>query len=60
MKALFLNTRPTAIVTERKNSDGDAIVYVNGQTAFNKEDRYNASNWLTMMENAYQRSTKRK
>jgi hypothetical protein len=56
MKALFLNTRPTANVTEKKNSNGEVIVYVNGQTAFNKEDRYNASNWPTMMENAYQRS----
>lgn len=59
MKALFLNIRPTANVTEKKNNNGDVIVYVNGQTAFNKEDRYNASNWLTMMENAYQRSLKR-
>lgn len=56
MKALFLNIRPTANVTEKKNNNGDVVVYVNGQTAFNKEDRYNASNWLTMMENAYQRS----
>ena len=58
MKNLFLQTRPDAIVTERKNNNGDIIVYVNGQTAFNKEDRYNASNWLRAMENAYQRSLK--
>lgn len=56
MKAIFLNTRPTANVTEKRNSKGDVIVYVNGQTAFNKEDRYNAANWIIMMENAYQRS----
>lgn len=56
MKALFLKTIPEAKVTEKKNSNGDIIVYVNGQTAFNKEDRYNASLWLTMMENAYKRS----
>ena len=58
MKALFLETRSEAKITEKRSSNGDIIVYVNGQTAFNKEDRYNASNWLTMMENAYQRSLK--
>jgi len=56
MKAIFLKTRPEAKVTEKKNSNGDIIVYVNGQTAFNKEDRSNAANWIIMMENAYQRS----
>ena len=56
MKAIFLQTRPEAVVTEKANKNGDMIVYVNGQTAFNKEDRWNASNWLTAMEAAYQRS----
>ena len=54
----FKVTRPSAIVTEKKNSNGDVIIYINGQTAFNKGDRYNSSNWTTMMENAYQRSLK--
>lgn len=56
MKQEFLKIQPTAIVTEKRASNGDVIVYVNGQTAFNKEDRYNASNWLTMMSNAFNRS----
>ena len=58
MKNLFLKSRPEAKVTEKISLKGDTIVYVNGQTAFNKEDRYNSSNWLAMMENAYQRSLK--
>ena len=56
MKQEFLKVQPTAIVTEKRALNGDVIVYVNGQTAFNKEDRYNASNWLTMMSNAFNRS----
>lgn len=58
MKNDFLQKFPTAIVTEKNNQNGDTIVYVNGQTAFNKSDRHNASNWLTMMENAYKRALK--
>lgn len=53
---LFLAHYPTATVTEKKNTNGDVIVSVNGQTAFNKEDRFNASNWFLMMENALKRS----
>lgn len=56
MKEEFLKIRPDAQVTTKKNSQGNNIIYVNGQTAFNLEDRYNASNWLTAMESAYQRS----
>lgn len=56
MKDIFLKKYPDAKVTESKNKDGDVIVSVNGQTAFNKEDRHNSSNWLTMMENALKRS----
>lgn len=46
----------SAIVTEKRSANGDVIVYVNGQTAFNKEDRHNAENWLNMMINAFKRS----
>ena len=56
MKALFLKIEPTAIITEKRASNGDIIVYVNGQTAFNKSDVYNAGSWLNMMSNAYNRS----
>lgn len=56
MKVLFLSQYPDAIVTENKNIKGDIIVKVNGQTAFNKSDVYQSSNWMTMMENAYNRS----
>ena len=56
MKKQLLEIYPTAIVTEKRSSNGDVIVYVNGQTAFNKEDRYNAENWLNMMINAFKRS----
>lgn len=56
MKNLFLAKFPNAKVTEYNDNNGDVVVMVNGQTAFNKEDRYNASNWLMMMENAYNRS----
>lgn len=56
MKKQFLKIYPTANVTEKRASNGDMIVYVNGQTAFNKEDRYNAENWLNMMINALERS----
>lgn len=56
MKKQFLKIYPTATVTEKRASNGDMIVYVNGQTAFNKEDRYNAENWLNMMINALERS----
>jgi len=57
--ALFLEKRPSAQVTTKKERNGDVIVYVNGQTAFNTEDIYNSSEWLNMMENAYQRSLKK-
>jgi hypothetical protein len=56
MKDLFLAKFPTAKVTQYSSVEGDVIVMVNGQTAYNKEDRHNAYNWLTMMENAYYRS----
>ena len=56
MKALFLNIEPTALVTEKRTNNGDIIVSVNGQTAFNKSDVFNAANWLNMMINAYNRS----
>jgi adenine specific DNA methylase Mod len=59
MKALFLTIQPSAVVTESRSINGDMIVYVNGQTAFNKEDRYNSSEWLTMMSNAFNRSLKK-
>jgi hypothetical protein len=56
MKNQLLQIYPTAIVTEKRSANGDVIVYVNGQTAFNKEDRHNAENWLNMMINAFKRS----
>jgi len=58
MKNQFLQLYPQAIITEKK-VNGDVIVYVNGQTAFNKSDVYNASNWLLMMKNAYLRALPR-
>lgn len=56
MKDLFLAKFPTAKISQYSSSNGDVIVMVNSQTAYNKEDRHNASNWLMMMENAYYRS----
>jgi len=56
MKNQLLKIYPTAIVTEKRSANGDVIVYVNGQTAFNKEDRHNAESWLNMMINAFKRS----
>jgi hypothetical protein len=58
MKNLFLAQYPTATITTKKASNGDEIILVNGQTAYNKEDRFNASNWFFMMENALKRSMK--
>ncbi len=52
---IFLNKYPSALV-EEKGTKGNTVVYVNGQTAFSKADVNNASNWLTMMEVAYNRS----
>jgi hypothetical protein len=56
MKNLFLTKYPTAVITEKKAINGDIIILINGQTAYNKEDRFNASNWFLMMENALKRS----
>jgi hypothetical protein len=51
---------PDAVITEKQkeNKEGknETIVYVNGETAFNKEDKHNSENWNSMMENAYRRS----
>ncbi len=52
---IFLNNYPSALI-EEKGTKGNAVVYVNGQTAFSKADVNNASNWLIMMEAAYKRS----
>ncbi len=56
MKDLFLAQYPAALITTKKASNGDEIVLVNGQTAYNKADRFNAANWFLMMENALKRS----
>ena len=56
MEQQLLEIYPTAIVTKKRAKIGDIIVYVNGQTAYNQEDRYNAENWLNMMINAFKNS----
>lgn len=56
MKDLFLSQHPEAVITTKKAPNGDEIVLVNGQTAYNKTDRFNAQNWFLMMENALKRS----
>lgn len=49
---------PEAVVTVKRVSNGDDIVYVNGQTAFNKSDRNWYSDYMVRMENALNRSNK--
>ncbi len=53
---LFLAQYPAAVITTKRAANGDEIILVNGQTAYNKSDRFNAANWLLMMENALKRS----
>lgn len=52
----FNNKFPEAVVTIKRTSEGDDIVYVNGQTAFNKSDRSWYSDYMLRMENALKRS----
>jgi hypothetical protein len=47
---------PEAVVTSKKNKDGDTIVYVDGQTAFNKDSRWQGDTWMVCMENAMNRA----
>ncbi len=56
LAAIFLKSNPQAKITTKKKSNGDVIVMVNGQTAYNKSDQYSAEHHLTAMMNALKRS----
>lgn len=51
----FLKKHPNAKITTKKKGN-DIIVYVNGETAFNKSDHHNASNWGNALERALKAS----
>ena len=51
----FQQARPDAKIEKRRNTDGDYIIYINGETAFNMSSK-NTSNWEFAMESAYKRS----
>lgn len=53
----FSKLYPTAVVTTKLNANNDMIVYVNGQTAYNRSDR-NTFDQITRMTNALLRSQK--